>query len=207
MDPLLAARVAPTSSSASQRLAVLDALRPLLPEGLPRGTTISLEGKGSTSLALALIAGITSRGHWCAVSGMGDIGVCAAAEAGVDLGRLAIVANPGSSWAEVAALLLEGADALLLRPPRRPAALLARRLSERARARRSLLMLMDAPRWPAPPDLRLQVEIVRWEGCGPEHRVLGARLAQVTCTGRRGASRSVDASLWLPSADGTVVPA
>lgn len=70
-------------------------LAALLPAGgLPRGTTIAVDG--STALLLTLLATATARGSWAAVVGMPSLGLLAASEIGVALCRLALVLAPGT---------------------------------------------------------------------------------------------------------------
>ncbi|HYZ09141.1 MAG TPA: hypothetical protein VE709_11300, partial [Pseudonocardiaceae bacterium] len=69
-------------------------LAPLLPGGgLRRGSVVAV--RGSTALLLALLAAATTQGAWAAVVGIGDLGVLAAAEAGVAVQRLVLVPAPG----------------------------------------------------------------------------------------------------------------
>jgi hypothetical protein len=63
-------------------LPVLPALRELLPGGLRRGTVVAVGGWGL--LCLAVVAGASAAGAWCAAVGMPQLGVAAAAEAGLD---------------------------------------------------------------------------------------------------------------------------
>src|SRR5580693_3240221 len=87
-------------------LPVLPALRDLLPGGLQRGSVVTSGDWGL--LALALTAGAVADGAWCAVVGVPAIGARAAAEAGLDLDRVLLVSEPGPSWAQVVASLLDG---------------------------------------------------------------------------------------------------
>jgi hypothetical protein len=72
------------------------------------------------------------------------------------------------------AALLEAIDVVLVRPPARLPAAVARRLADRARERRSVLLPVGAA-WPIPPDLRLAVTASRWEGLGQGHGSLASR--------------------------------
>src|SRR5919106_1534888 len=84
-----ASRLAPT------RLPVLPAFEDILPfGGLRPGTTIGVTGVGATSLALSLVAR-ASRELWTAAVGLPSLGLRAAAELGVDLDHLVVVAEPG----------------------------------------------------------------------------------------------------------------
>src|SRR3954469_25369426 len=83
-------------------LPVLPELSGLLPSrGLRRGSTVavatgqSAPASGGTSLLLALLAAASRSGSWCAVVGVPALGVLAAAESGVVLDRLVLVAPPG----------------------------------------------------------------------------------------------------------------
>src|SRR4051794_3503837 len=89
-------------------MAVPPALSPLLPEGLRRGATTVVNG--STSLVLAMLAHACAGGAWAAVVGQPTVGLLAAAQAGVQLERLAVVPRPGLESPTVLAALLDGVD-------------------------------------------------------------------------------------------------
>lgn len=181
-------------------LPVLPALRDLLPGGgLRRGSVVTSGEWGL--LALALAVGATADGAWCAVAGVPELGVRAAAEAGLDTSRLVLVADPGPGWAQVVASLLDGFDIVLLRPPERPPAQLRRKLE--AAARRYGSVLVVAGDWPGAL-ARLMVTDAQWSGIGAGHGRLRARRAQVVAAGRGGGDRPRSAWLWLPGPDGSV---
>src|SRR5205807_5430750 len=97
---------------------------------------------GSTSLALALAAGPSSAGSWCAAVGAPSLGLMAAAELGVDLARFPLVAAPPpAEWPTVVAALLDAIDVVLAWPPPYLRAGHARRLMARARERGAVLMV------------------------------------------------------------------
>ncbi len=162
---------------------------------------------GATSLAFALLAAATAAGSWSAAVGVADAGILALAEMGVDLDHLVLVPRPGGRWAEIAALLLDGMDAVLLCPPGPVRPGVARRLAARARQRQGALVVLCryAP-WPEGPELHLTVGTARWLGAGTGHGRLEARRAQVTTTGRRTASRPARTELWLPGGSGAPAP-
>src|SRR5262245_20127568 len=66
----LAGKARPVALANERLLPVLDPLAPLLPGGgLRRGSVVSV-ASGSTSLALALLAGASAAGSWCAAVGL-----------------------------------------------------------------------------------------------------------------------------------------
>ncbi|WP_019634173.1 hypothetical protein [Actinomadura atramentaria] len=188
---------------------VLPALRTVVPGGLRPGSLVGVAGHGSGSLGLALVAGVSRHGGpdraggWCAVVGLPEFGVVAAAGMGAAPERLLLVDDPGDRWADVVAALTEAVDLVLLRPPERPGAAAARRLAALARRHGCVLALAGphAAAWPGV-RLRLRVAESRWEGLGAGHGVLRARRARVTAEGRGGG-----AWLWLPGPAGEVAPA
>lgn len=181
-------------------------LADLFPTGaFERGTTVGITAGpagGRTTVALALVAAASAAGSWCVVVGLGDLGVVAAHEMGLDLRRVAMVPRPAGQWAAVVAALVEEVDVVLLHAPQRVAGHLARRLAARLRHRRAVLLVVGAERWPEPCEVTLRVADARWVMVGPGQDCLHHRLAAVTATPRRGDRRPRHAQLWLPgSAD------
>ena len=125
---------------------MLPALESLLPDaGLRRGSTVAVAPAepgpfGATSVLLALLAGASVAGSWCAVVGMPSLGLVAAAELGIALDRLALVPDPGPDWPAVVAALLDGIDVVAAAPPGPVSAPLAGRLAARVRQRGSVLV-------------------------------------------------------------------
>lgn len=198
-----ARRVQPLVPASERTLPVLSLLAELLPDrGLRRGSTVAVHGgTGATSLALALLAGPTSAGSWAAVVGVPDLGVLAASELGVDLGRLAVVPSPGERWASVAAALLASLDLVVVRPPAPPRAGDARRLLARARHGGAVLVALGP--WPDGPDLRLEIVSAHWSGTGDgSGRLTGRRVELDVHARRSGAARR--AQLWLPGPTGAL---
>ena len=208
----LAGRVQPLALAGERRLPVLPPLEPLLPGGgLRRGSVVAVGG--STSLALALLAGASGDGSWCAAVGLPSLGLAAAAELGVVLERFPLVPRPArgsgpGSWGWVVAALLDAFDVVLARPPSamggvRPVD--ARRLTARARERGAVLVVAgDRGGWPDPADVQLTVASATWEGVGRGHGRLRARRVEVVGGGRGAAARPRQVSLWLPHPDGGV---
>jgi hypothetical protein len=176
-------------------LAVLPSLQSLVP-WLRRGQVVSVDGGGSLPLALA--AGASAEGAWCAVVGMPECGVLAASDMGVDPGRLLLVDEPGGRWPEVVATLLGPVEVVLLRPPAQPSVVEVRRLT--AHARRHGAVLVVAGAWQGA-YLRLRVASSLWTGLGDGHGHLRGRRVQVVAEGK---GRPRAAWLWLPDPDGKV---
>ncbi len=213
---LLAERTRPVSSSQVRLLPVAPPLVGLFPDGsLRRGSTVVVTGlaaasgpagpaDGGISVALALLAATSGAGYWGAVVGVAGLGAVAAHDLGIDLARLAVVPRPDAAWAEVTAALIDGVDLVVLCPPFPPRPAMARRLAARARDRRSVLVVAGRHAWPEPPDVRLSVDDMHWDGVGTGEGYLRRRQMTVTATGRRSSVRPRHHHLWLPSATGAV---
>ncbi len=219
----LSERVRPTTLAGEQRLEVLPALDELLPGGLRRGSTLAVDGPAATSLALATAARPSQDGAWVAAVGFPSLGLVAAAELGVVLHRLVLVADPhdadphdeSDAWPSVVAALVDAFEVVLVHADRRVRPSDARRLLARTRERGAVLVLVTprvpgAPRpagsWPERSEVELHVTDAVWEGLGEGHGHLRARRVTVEGGGRRQAARPRRAQLWLPSADGEVEP-
>jgi hypothetical protein len=163
----------------------------------------------STGLALALLAPPSQAGGWTALVGVDDLGVEAAAEAGLDLDRTVVVPVPGEHWVEVTAALVDVLPMVLLRPPaglgEKGLVRTAGRLGARLR-KRSATLLAQGP-WPGC-EARLSVAASRWvgveEGGGDGHGRLRARQVVLAC--RRGSAPAQHATVWLPAPDAPLRP-
>jgi hypothetical protein len=181
-------------------LSVLPALAPLLPGGmLRRGSTVMVTG--STGLALALLAGPSQAGAWCAVVGVPTLGARAAVELGIRPDRLALVPAPGASWSAAVAALFDGVDVVAIRPPGRVSGGEARRLMARARERGTTLVPLGP--WEGA-DLRLAVSDPQWTGIADGVGRLHARRLRVRAEGRGSAARGRQTEIWLPAEGGGV---
>jgi hypothetical protein len=89
-----------------------ESLAELLPASLPRGTVAVLSG--ARSLLLSMVAAVTAEGGHAAIVGQPDIGLLAAVEMGADLSRIAVIPEPGVDPVEVAAVLMDGMDLVVL---------------------------------------------------------------------------------------------
>jgi hypothetical protein len=205
VDPALLGR------RATPPLPVAEAFAGLLPQGLRRGSTVTVAG--SVSLALALVGAASADGAWCALAGFGPISAEAACEFGVELSRLAIVPPvEQDGWTTAVGALLDALDIVVARPVRAPLPADARRLSARARSRDAVLIPyvpsgVSADFWPGA-DVRLTAGDRHWTGIGDGTGRLVARQVDVTAVGRGVGGRSHSATLWLPAAAGgsAVVP-
>lgn len=180
-------------------LPVLPALRGLLP-GLRRGQVVSVDEVGA--LSTALVAGASEGGAWCAMVGLPECGVLAAAGSGMSLDRLMLVDEPGERWAEVVAILLGAVEVVVLRPPARPSVTEVRRLTAFARQHGAALVVTGAS-WEGA-QVRLRVASSVWTGLGDGHGHLRGRRVQVVAEGK-GSPRAE--WLWLPGPDGEITVA
>jgi hypothetical protein len=184
-------------------LPVLPALRDLLPHGaLRRGSVVA--ASGWNLLCLALAAGPVASGAWCAAAGIPELGVAAAANAGLDPAKLLLVPDLGPNWPQTVISLLDGCDLVVLRPPHRPPAQARRKLEAAVRRHGSVLLV--AGDWDGA-QIRLRIADREWTGIGPGHGRLRGSRAQVIADGRGGWSRPQARWLWLPGPDGTVTVA
>lgn len=194
-------------ASLVEPIPVLPALSGLLPGGLPRGHVVVVDAMGALPLALiagAVPAGMVGADRWCAVVGVPEFGVMAAAGMGADLDRMLFVDEPGERWPEVVATLLPAVEVVLVQPPVRPAPGVIRRLTALARQYGAVLIVAGA--WEGA-RVRLQVTSSLWIGLGEGHGHLRARRVKVVADGRGAGGRSRTAWLWLPGPDGRVAAA
>jgi membrane protein implicated in regulation of membrane protease activity len=138
---------------------------------------------GSTTLAMALLAGPSAQGAWCGVLGMPDFGTEAASRLGIDLGRLVLVPTPGTQWLTVAAAMTDVLSVVVARSPARVAPAETSRLGARLRQRGSTLVVLGD--WPGA-DATLTVVGNSWRGLGAGHGYLSTRRLEVEVGGRNG---------------------
>ncbi|MCB9441069.1 MAG: hypothetical protein H6523_12585 [Mycolicibacterium sp.] len=141
-------------------LPVPESLLGVLPGGLPRGSVAVTSG--ARSLPLGIAAAVTAAGGHAAIVGLPGAGLLAAAEMGADLSRIAMIPDPGPDPVEVAAVLTDGMDLVLLgmtgtavSPGR------ARVIGGRLRHRGAVLVVVGGD-WPGPA-LRLDARVRGYE--------------------------------------------
>jgi len=188
------------------------ALAELLPGGaLAAGGVYAVDN--STTLALGLLQGPSAAGSWCAIVGVPDLGVEAAAGLGLDLERLVLVPHPGEQWLSVVSALVDVVSVVLVKPPApaqggiRLGTAAASKLASRLRQREAVLVSLgataragsDEPWLRA--DARLTVTASTWAGIGAGFGHLTARQVTVSSASRSWAGRAKSRRLWLPGAD------
>ncbi|WP_026256372.1 hypothetical protein [Mycobacterium sp. 155] len=160
---------------------------------LPRGTVAVMTG--ARSLPLGMVAAVTKAGGHAAIVGQPDVGLLAAVEMGADLSRLAVVPDPGADPVEVASVLMDGMDLVLLGlggravPPNR-----ARVMVARARQKGCTLLVVDG-NWQGA-STRLEARVCGYDvtGAGDGAPVPGrGRIGRVRLS-MRGAAGSVCAA-------------
>ena len=194
------------------------ALGDLLPGGaLAAGGVYAVDN--STTLALALLQGPSAAGSWCAIVGVPDLGVEAAAGLGLDLERLVLVPHPGEQWLSVVSALIDVVSVVLVKPPVpahgriRLGDAAASKLASRLRQREAVLVTLgdgttrdgttrdsSGEPWPRT-DARLTVTASTWAGIGAGFGHLTARQVTVSSASRSWAGRAKSRRLWLPGPD------
>jgi hypothetical protein len=141
----------------------------LVPAGsapLPQGTVAVLSG--ARSMLLRMVATVTAGGGNAAIVGQPDIGLLAAVEMGADLSRLAVIPDPGSDPVEVAAVLVDGMDLVVLGlGGRRVTRTRARAVVARARHKGCTVLVTDGD-WEGA-STRLEARVCGYE-FAPGHR-------------------------------------
>jgi hypothetical protein len=163
-----------------------------LPVPLPRGTVAVLSG--ARSLLLSMVAAVTATGGNVAIIGQPDIGLLAAAEMGADLSRLAVIPDPGTDPVEVAAVLIDGMDLVVLGlGGRQVPQTRARAVVARARNKGCTLLVTDGD-WQGAPT-RLDARVCGYEITAGSRPGIG-RISRVrlqvsgVCAGRRVIGRA-----------------
>ena len=185
---------------------------------LVRGQIITYSGDAARSLALASVARATADGSWLALVAVGDLGVEAAVELGVDLTRTIVVDTRCADhrrWVDVVGTAADGCEVIIAAAPPQLSERALRWLRQRLRSRGAVLLVLadrDRPARdrPAPDrygaDLGFDVRTSQWVGIERGAGTLQARRVEVSITGRR-VHRMRTAAYWLPGPDGVIAPA
>jgi len=146
-----------------------------LPTALSRGTVAVLSG--ARSLPLSMVAAVTAAGGHAAIVGQPDVGLLAAVEMGADLSRIAVIPEPGADPVEVAAVLMDGMDLVVLGLGGRTVpATRARAVVARARQKGCTLLVAGGD-WQGA-SARLEARVSGYEmTCGSGGRISRVRLA------------------------------
>jgi hypothetical protein len=168
-----------------------------LPKPLPRGTVAVLSG--GRSLPLSMVAAVTADGGHAAIVGQPDVGLLAAVEMGADLSRIAVIPDPGSDPVEVAAVLMDGMDMVVLGLGGRSVpATRARAVVARARQKGCTLLVTNGD-WQGA-SARLDAKVCGYEITGRGRPGFG-RIAKVRLTfsvsGRAVSGRAVSGRAGL----------
>jgi hypothetical protein len=186
---------APTTAQlpASESLLPMpETLGEALPAPLPRGTVAVLSG--ARSLPLSMVAAVTAKGGHAAIVGQPHVGLLAAVEMGADLSKIAVIPEPGSDPVEVAAVLMDGMDLVVLGLGGRSVpATRARAVVARARQKGCTLLVTDGD-WQGA-SARLEARVCGYEitGSGDGSRPGFGRISKVrlaySASGRAGLAR------------------
>ncbi|WP_040520535.1 hypothetical protein [Gordonia malaquae] len=179
-------------------LPVPEAMAPLFPRrGLSRGTVVT--STGAITVPMAVIAEVTRAGATVALVGLPRLNLAAAMDMGADLSRVAVVTEPGVDPLEVAGVLLDGIDLVVLGPDLGPGRKRgpvpqsrARVLAGRARKQSSTLLVLGD--WPGA-SVRIESEVT-------EYRHVPARRSGFGRIGGFGVDVRVTASGARPSSGG-----
>ena len=127
-----------------------------------------------------MVAAVTAEGGHAAIVGHPDAGLLAAVEMGADLSRIAVVPDPGSDPVEVAAVLMDGMDMVVLGLGGRSVpATRARAVVARARQKGCTLLVTDGD-WQGA-SARLDARVCGYEITGHARPGFG-RIAKVQLT-------------------------
>jgi hypothetical protein len=172
-------------------LPIPESLGDVLTAPLPRGTVAVLSG--ARSLPLSMVAAVTKQGGHAAIVGQPDVGLVAAVEMGADLSRIAVIPDPGSDPVEVAAVLMDGMDLVVLDLGGRSVSpTRARAVVARARQKGCTLLVANGD-WQGASAARLEARVCGYEIAGPARpgfgRIGKVRLA-LSASGRAAHGRS-----------------
>ncbi len=127
---------------------------------------------------------VSHHGHWCAVIGMPDLGVEAAAEYGVELEHLALIPHPGPQWERVLSTVIDGFTLVAIAPSGgRVDARTSAQTAARLRQHGTVLIAFGEQAWDTP-DLTLTPVQSVWHGIGQGSGRLRARELTIESRGK-----------------------
>ena len=133
---------------------------------------------GARSLPLSMVAAVTAEGGHAAIVGQPDVGLLAAVEMGADLSRIAVIPEPGADPVEVAAVLMDGMDLVVLGLGGRSVpATRARAVVARAR-QKGCTLLVTGGDWQGA-SARLEARVCGYEMTGARCRPGVGRISRV----------------------------
>lgn len=190
-------------TQADSALPLSEAYAEILPHGLLRGQVVVCHGVAAYSIALGLVERAVTVGSWLAVVDLEQVSPEAIAEFGIPLHRV-IGVTTGDDPANVLSAVFDGFDVVLI-PAHRYRGALARRISQRIRAKGvTLIVIDDADEVGVRDavslgDVALIGSDMHWEGIGWGVGRLLARHLTVSATGRRS-PRPLRSEMQLPAA-------
>ena len=156
-------------------------LENLFPEGgLSKGSLYQVDP--SASLLWSLIAQATTEGTWCAVVGIPDAGLAAAAELGVNVDRLVLVPYPDTQWLSVVGALIDVVGIVALGAVAAPSDRMLSTLTGRLRERDATLLVREA--WPRC-ESRIEVHH-QWTGVAEGSGLLNEHVVRIQAIPRHG---------------------
>lgn len=183
-------------SSLEPVLPVDERLAGLLPVGgLRRGGIVQVAS--SNAILLTLIARYSSEGGWSAVLGMPELGLLAAAEAGVNLERLLLVTVAPDTWDIATATMIDGVELVVVAPPvARVPPRIASKILGKARDSDAAIITVGKASWPRV-DATLSPGKSVWHGIGQGHGRLRWRELEVRATGTGALTRARSTTIRL----------
>src|SRR5699024_4596705 len=194
----------PAEDATGTRLPAPAPLAALFPHGsLRAGSPVAIDGAATTSLLLSLAVAAAGEDSWCAITGLPDLGLRSALDAGLDPCRLALAPASGEQRPQVLTALADGVGVLVLGPEPGLTPALWRSLLARARSADTLVL---AVRPPARADLVLTSSNRGWIGLGTGSGRLRRRRLAVASTGR-GIAGHREVEVLLPQTRGMIAHA
>lgn len=205
----LADSIAPQRLGIDRLLPVHEALSPLFRSGgLRRGSVININGdRGATSLGLSLLQKPAQLGAWIALIDTPDLGILAASELGLPLGRcVSVTLDDNNNWLKAMGAVLGAFELVLTRPAAKMTPSQLRPLLARLRKDGSVLVQLPQrshnQSYGVLGDVHLEVRRVAWKGLYSGTGRLVSRKLEVRATGKGAVAEGHSVRFWLPSDEG-----